>query len=612
MSYPNGPVSLGCDPADYTNYPGGVTGKMVVTIRGTCGRVHRAVLAQKAGAAAALMINTDPAFPPVEGDITSDPDTGEQIHVTIPFLGVKGAPSTDGNVISAADGQTASLAADTVANPGFGALASFSSGGPRNVDSLAKPDVAAPGVSVISTGIGTGTGAATISGTSMASPMTAGTAALVKQAHPSWNPGMIKAAIVSTANASKLQGYAPRTAGSGVVDARQAAGTSVVASTAGDGGNLSFGFDSLSGAYRESKTVTFHNTGNTPVTYDLAAAFNGPALGATVAVSPKSVILPARSSRTASVTLSLSKAAVAALPSVDTSNFGALSSVAGSVTATPRTTVAGAPPLRVAFLSVPAAESAVTASSAAKGTVQNGTLATSVKVHNGGVHTGTADVYAWGITDANDVVGGEDAMDVRAAGVQSLPGSALGGADSDRGLVFAINTFGRWSTPSANEFDISVDNNGDGNADFTVVGVDLGAVTAGDFNGEYASFTFDADGALVDAFEAIAPANGSTALLPALASELGLADGHSRFSYTVNAFSIEPGNLTDATATATFDSHKPPVSTGEFAQLQPGASGSIGLSVDQAGVAATPVKGWLVVNLDDRTGAAEADGVKLP
>ena len=46
-SYPNGPVSLGCTDADYTNYPGGVSGKLVVTLRGTCSRVGRAIRAEQ-------------------------------------------------------------------------------------------------------------------------------------------------------------------------------------------------------------------------------------------------------------------------------------------------------------------------------------------------------------------------------------------------------------------------------------------------------------------------------------------------------------------------------------------------------------------------------------
>ncbi|MCW2904799.1 MAG: peptidase and in kexin sedolisin [Streptosporangiaceae bacterium] len=612
-SYPGGPISLGCDPADYAAYPGGVTGKLVVTIRGTCGRARRAVLAEKAGAKAAAMINTTAGYPPMEGPITEDPDTHEKFEVTIPFLGVRGAPTADASVMSAADGKTASLAESSVANPGYGKAADFTSGGPRNVDSALKPDVTAPGVSIISTGVGTGSGAAVISGTSMASPMTAGVAALVTQAHPSWNPGLIKAAIVSTADATtKISGYQPRIAGSGVVNARQAAGASVVASAPGDGGNLSFGYQSLRGGYASVRPMTLHNTGKSAVTYDVAAAFNGPSLGAKVKVWPRSVKLPAGSTRTVGVFLTLSRPAAAALPAAEVSNFGALTTIQGAVTATPRGTVAGAPALRLAFLTVPSAESAVTSSPAAKFADRGGAQATSVKLHNGGVREGTGDVYSWGISDANDVTGAEDAMDVRAAGVQSLPGSALGGAASDRALIFAVGTWGHWSTAAAHEFDVPIDTNGDGQSDFIVVGADYGAVTTGSFDGRLAAFTFKADGSLVNAWVATAPANGSTALLPVLASDLGLADGKSRFSYTVNAFSTVPSGLVDQTPLAVWDSHRPPVSTGEYVKVPAGGSAPVELTADPASLAATPVKGWLVVSPDDHSGSAEADQVGLP
>src|SRR5258708_37505377 len=49
-----GGVSLGCDPAEYT--AAGVTGKLVVTVRGNCARVDRAIYGQQAGAAAVAMI----------------------------------------------------------------------------------------------------------------------------------------------------------------------------------------------------------------------------------------------------------------------------------------------------------------------------------------------------------------------------------------------------------------------------------------------------------------------------------------------------------------------------------------------------------------------------
>jgi len=212
-------------------------------------------------------------------------------------------------------------------------------------------------------------------------------------------------------------------------------------------------------------------------------------------------------------------------------------------------------------------------------------------------------------------------MDVRDVGVQVQPKEFLCGtsttgvcgATNDRSLVFAINTYGQASNPSVNEFDIVIDLQGNGKPDFFVVGVDFGAVTAGAFSGQFASFIFDKTGALVDLWVANAPMNGSTILLPALASEIGLdpAVNSTRFRYAVNAFSIVPGVLVDTTAFASFRSHQPPVSTGQFIPLAPGASATLNVSVDLGKVAGTPQLGWLVIGLDDANGAAQADEIPL-
>ena len=58
-------------------------------------------------------------------------------------------------------------------------------------------DVTAPGVSLYSTWLGTGY--ATLSGTSMATPVVSGTVALVKSAHPDWTPAQVINAIKTTA-----------------------------------------------------------------------------------------------------------------------------------------------------------------------------------------------------------------------------------------------------------------------------------------------------------------------------------------------------------------------------------------------------------------------------
>jgi subtilisin family serine protease len=625
-SYPNGPVSLGCDPADFANYPGGVAGKFVVTLRGTCARVHKAILGQKAGAAAVAMIDTSPNFPPFEGKVTSDPDTGEQFDLTIPFFGVRGvlgpAPTDDGDTLVAADGGTAGFAAATVPNPGYQRAAGFTSGGPRNVDSAVKPEVSAPGVSVKSTAIGTGTEGTRMSGTSMAAPHTAGLAALVTQAHPDWSTEAIKAAILDTAEAgpSKILGYNVRIAGNGVIQARRAVDTVGYATTSGGSDTLSFGYEPLGGAYSETLPMTLNNTSGSALTYDLSVATNLGQLGADVSVSPTQVTVPAGGSATANVTASLSADAVAALPPAEASNFGALVTVKGAIVATPTTGGAGVYALHVPYVLVPRGLSNVTAG-AAKGKPSGvgPSFTVQVPVANAGIHSGLADVYSWGIHDANDTAGAEDSLDIRDVGVQVQPREFLCGSDpagvcgteNDRSVLFAVNMYGLWSNPAVNEVDIPIDTNGDGNADFIVVGVDLGAVLAGDFNGQFASFIFDAEGNLVDAWVADAPMNGSTMLLPALASEIGLDASHSGFAYAVASFSISPGALQDVTGAAAFDAFNPPVETGDSVDLAPGDSATLGLSYNRVGVAHFRSLGWLVVTLDDPNGAAQADEVQL-
>ena len=98
----NGTVSLGCNPSEYDKTQNGgidITGKIVVTVRGTCSRVFRAGAAQHFGAAAAAMIDTSASsFPPYEGPIPGgapDPNTGNIYEpVTIPFFGVVATDTT--------------------------------------------------------------------------------------------------------------------------------------------------------------------------------------------------------------------------------------------------------------------------------------------------------------------------------------------------------------------------------------------------------------------------------------------------------------------------------------------------------------------------------------
>ena len=77
-------------------------------------------------------------------------------------------------------------------------VASFSSSGPTPVSLALKPDVSAPGVSILSSVPQQAGLFAVFNGTSMAAPHVAGAAALLRQQHPDWSVAQLKSALVQT------------------------------------------------------------------------------------------------------------------------------------------------------------------------------------------------------------------------------------------------------------------------------------------------------------------------------------------------------------------------------------------------------------------------------
>jgi len=618
----DGDIALGCDDSDYAAV---VAGDIVVTQRGSCDRITRAELGQAHGAAAVIMVNDASGdLPPFEGTVPG---------VTIPFIGVD---LDDEDALIAADGTSVTVSSGgPIADPTYQQVADFSSAGPRNGDSAPKPDVTAPGVSMTSAGVGTGTAGEVLSGTSMASPLGAGTAALVKAAHPTWTVDRIKAAIMNTATAasSTILGYEVRAAGSGVIDAARAVSTIGLATTSDHLDSLAFGYRALTGSFSEPKSFTLTNTGTSAITYDLAASYIGDRWGVTVSLSPKSVTVAGGGHATVTATLTISATSVADLDDADIFGGagpgpGAVISVQGVVTATPRGSKSGVYPLRVPFLFVPRGLSSVTAaprapfvpvgSSLLSSPVHpkppsRGVVTSTSALHNGGIHASTADVYMWGLSDPVDTGG---TADVRAIGVQSLPPEVFGVPGPDRGIIFAVNTWNAWSSPSSNEFDIGIDTNGDGVDDFIVVGADVGAITTGQPDGEMASFTFDMAGDLIDAWTADAPTNGAVVELPTLASDLGVTSGSPTFDYDVVGFSLESGAADPVDGAAHVDVWDPLISNGDYIPLEPGASATLPLEADLTRLSAPPAHasqslGWMVVALDDASGASQADLVAL-
>ena len=194
-------------------------------------------------------------------------------------------------------------------------VAIFSSRGPVPIPSFdtAAPDIAAPGVGVISSIPINSTAA--FSGTSMATPHVSGVAALLKQANPGWSPLDIKRAIVQSASPAPLsdiyESPNPLEQGTGVVRALDALNNPL---------RLSFSGGALQGQTQTlviqpgssaSAVLLVSNIGNSTITVnmdstDLVSYMGSSALAkGSISFSPKSFSLSPGSSVSITIAVSI-------------------------------------------------------------------------------------------------------------------------------------------------------------------------------------------------------------------------------------------------------------------------------------------------------------------
>lgn len=589
--------SLGCQVSDYTRV--GVSAapdaplQIAVTKRGSCARVARGVCGQQAGADAVVMINNAPTLPPYEGPITENPDTGEAYTVTIPFLGVR---STDGPALIAANGKQVTIAAKEILNPGYTKPSSFTSGGPRTGDSGLKPSVTAPGTSIVSAAVGSGSGAATLSGTSMAAPHVAGVAALGVQAHPTWTGQEVSAALVSTADASKVGDYRLTLAGGLVDTAQLVRGSTFAVSDTYSVGNgtqaeptLSFGFAEFAKPYTATRTITVHNRGTSALTYGAKVVKTPQSRPASVKLSRQSVTVPAGGTATVDVTLSVDPADVPS--SLTEGTIHRFFEVSGNVVFT-----ASSGDLSVPYLLVPRSNSLVTASQ--NGLINPRNKGVTVTLSNkGGALDADADLYTWGLQDAADTPEAYGA-DLRAIGVQSFP------YGDDTLLVFAVNSHDRYSNAASIQFMVPIDTNNDGETDYIVYTYDSGSVRTGYADGKAEVFIYNTRTAATSAagFLPVNPTDSSTLLIPVRAASLGITG---TFGYS-GATSFGDEGYDEFAGAAMYDPRHKPINDAEYVTVPRNGTARITVTMNKDAYRTQKPLGGMVVVLDNHSGAAEA------
>ena len=305
-------ASNGC-----TSVAAGTSGKIALINRGACTFSQKVANAKAAGATGVIVVNN------VAGDPTAMAKT-VGFDDGIPAVMVS---NTDGAAIRAANTTsvtvTSSFAEFVTANGDI--LAGFSSQGPTNVDYAIKPDLTSVGVNVLSS-VACTNGAscggegdwAFYSGTSMSAPHVTGSAAVLRQLHPTWSPAQIKSALVNT---SDLVVKNARDASTTVGPQAQGAGREDLSEAASTGATFwpvsaSFGRISASKTNPTTIAVKVTNLTGTSRTFDVTELKFNPAGGALAPynggttssgdsriTTPATITVPANGSATLAITV---------------------------------------------------------------------------------------------------------------------------------------------------------------------------------------------------------------------------------------------------------------------------------------------------------------------
>ena len=462
---PSGSIYAG-SPTDFAGFPAGA---VALVQRGN--RVDastKAQNAQAAGASAVIIWNNAPGDPP-------DFSFGEGPPVTIPTYTISQA---DGLRLDAAvkagpvtvtidPANTTSLTNTTVGTSARG----LSVSGLR-----AKPDIGAPGA-WLSAEAGTGTEVTSFGGTSGATPVIGGAAALLLDKFPLTTPAIIKSRLLnsaSTANrtpdaAANLYPTPVSRIGAGEVRiAPAAAAAGVLLNKDAAAGNIGLGLPHLTGTRTFTAPLSIRNTGTTAKRYNLSTTFRDPAeaRGPVRASVPASITVPGKGVTAFSVTITIDPRKLAEWPFTHSAGFTG----SGQELDAPEfdglvQAVSGAEKLHLGWTVLPQRSADVSTSGSVKAGAKL-TLRNASTVLDGAAQvyslTGTSPKLPKPAPGTPGSAGSNVAViDLQAAGVRD---------DVTTGVIqFAVAGWQRQTVPLYPAgYEIDIDTNRDGTADFAV------------------------------------------------------------------------------------------------------------------------------------------------
>lgn len=371
-----------------------------------------------------------------------------------------------------------------------------SSRGVHGSSGIVKPDVAAPGTSIGSAGVASGSGANVKSGTSMSTPHVAGIAALVVGSTKL--PALqVKSIVMNTANHDVYRDknvYGPNRVGSGRVDALDATTTDAYAFATDDPELTSLSFGVLEVGDKPvtiKKTVTVKSFGKAGHNYAVKYLPATTVPGVEYQVSPQVKVGPGGSAKI-DVTLKITDPTALRKsidPTLDATQLGTPRQFIAEASGRLELSSAGIPSLRVPIYAAPKPTSAM---SAGKSLNFPNDKASSVKVPLTGRALAQGGLGSDGYNsllapfelqtaspriDKLDETASPNAkenqgvrsMDLQNVGVSStIPALAAAGGDVKQGDIgFGISTWGNWAALSTSTRTyVYIDTNNDGKDDY--------------------------------------------------------------------------------------------------------------------------------------------------
>ncbi|GAA1273724.1 S8 family serine peptidase [Saccharothrix xinjiangensis] len=608
-----------------------------------CGSAGRANNASNAGAIGALFTSRLEHF-----------NAGIAGNAVIPVLQLTGTataqlrPAVDAGTLVVRFGGDLATSLPTYDPSITDTPSSFTSRGVRGP--AVKPDVAAPGDTITSALVGSGSKAFVNSGTSMAAPHVAGVAALVRQVHPDWTPAEVKAAVMNSAGSDvKADGetYAPNRVGSGRVDGKAAVENQVLAFVEDAPGavSASFGVVEVAEPVSLTKTIKVVNKSTKWVDYTVGYEALTQMPGVRYELSANTVRVSPRGVARVKVTLKIDdpKALRKTVdPTIEPLHLDVprqfLADASGRVVLTPKAGSSVA--LRVPVYSAPKPVADINAPSSVKaGNSGQAVLNLTGKGLNQGAYQSLVSALELQASSPrlpecrrnvttncvlNDTAKGGDLRYVGAA--STAPLAKLQGNPDEALLAFGIATWGNWYNLGSNTVPfVDIDTNGDGVHDYEVFAtkltdtdllvattVDLSTGATVDIQGVNGQFG-DVDTNVFDT---------NVVVLPVLLSALGIdaSADTSRISYQVGVagFYLAPGasdGLVDSIPSRlSFDPLKPGLwvqGGGDAAlsyQARPGTA--LVVNRDAAALAADGADSLLLLHHHNATGD-RADVVKV-